>query len=226
MQYFFLIILSTIILFSAIGEYFFRKTGIPDVIWLIAIGFLINQFFNFSRSLVLQQIVLVSVVLTLIIILFDSGSNLHLGSLVKNSGTAFLIAVLYFLFSVTLITGITFLLHLLGVLSTWNIWFGIILGAILGGTSSALVLPLVNIAQLNEKIKDFLSVESAFNDALCIVVVLTLLGHLSNLETSSLRLIFKNIVASFVIGIVFGIVVGLIWLYLLKKMSTEKSITQ
>ncbi len=224
--FFILIFLSLIILLGAIGEFFFRKTGIPDVLWLLIIGIVGNYLFEFQKSLAVQQLIPIFIVLTLIIILFDGGLNLRLGNVVKNSGSAFLIAIIYFIFSVGLITGITYLLHIFGVLVDWNIWSGIILGAILGGTSSAIVLPLVNLAKLNEKLQDILSVESAFNDALCIVVVFTLLDYLGKAGTSSLGLIFKNIAASFAIGIVLGVIVGLLWLYLLKKLSSEEGITQ
>ncbi len=223
--FFILIFLSLIILLGAIGEFFFRKTGIPDVLWLLIIGIVGNYLFEFHKSLAMQQLIPIFIVLTLIIILFDGGLNLRLGNVVKNSGSAFLIAIIYFVFSVILITGITYLLHIFGVLTDWNIWSGIILGAILGGTSSAIVLPLVSLAKLNEKLQDILSVESAFNDALCIVVVFTILDYLGKAGTSSLALIFKNIAASFAIGIVLGVVVGLLWLYLLKKLSSEEGIT-
>lgn len=221
-----LIILSIIILLGAVGEFFFRKTGIPDVIWLIAIGILFNYLFGFSDSLAIQQIVPIFVILTLIIILFDGGLNLRLGSLVKSSGTAFYIAILYFVFSILLVTGITYLLHIFNIWTDWNIWSGIILGAILGGTSSAIVLPLVNLSKLNEKLQNILSVESAFNDALCIVVVFTLLGYLGKVGEYGLGLIFKNVAASFAIGIVLGVIVGFLWLHLLKKLSSTEGITQ
>ena len=221
-----LIILSLIILFGVIGEFFFRKTGIPDAIWLIVIGILFNYLFNFNASIAIQEIIPIFVILTLVVILFDGGLNLRLGGLVKNSGSAFLISILYFIFSIILVTGITYILSIFGVLTDWNIWFGIILGAILGGTSSAIVLPLVKLAKLDEKLQGILSVESAFNDALCIVVVFTILDYLGSAGESSLGLIFKNIAASFAIGIVLGIIVGLVWLYLLKKLSSEKDITE
>jgi len=221
-----LIILSLIILLGAIGEFFFRKTGIPDAIWLIIIGILFNYLFDFGNSMAIKEIIPIFVVLTLIVILFDGGLNLRLGSLVRNSGPALFIAILYFIFSVVLVTGITYLIHLFGFLPNWNIWFGIILGAILGGTSSAIVLPLVNLAKLSEKLQDILSAESAFNDALCIVVVFTILGYLGKAGEYSFGMIFKNIAASFAIGIVLGIIVGLFWLWLLKRLSSEKDMTQ
>lgn len=220
-----LIVLSLIILFGAIGEYFFRKTGVPDVVWLIAIGIFLGYFFDLNNSVGIQQIVPIFVVITLIVILFDGGLNLRLGSVVRNSGPGFLIAVAYFLLSTGVVLGITQLLHVFGVLPNWNIWSGLILGAILGGTSSVIVLPLVNLAKLNEKLQDILSVESAFNDALCIVVVFTVLAYLGE-AGQSIGMIFKNIAASFAIGIVLGLIVGLVWIYFLKKMSSEESIVQ
>lgn len=221
-----LIVLSFIILLGAFGELFFRKTGIPDVLWLMTFGIIIGFFFNFANSSVMNSVLPIFVVLTLIIILFDGGLNLKLGSLVKNSIPGVSLATVYLILSILFITGLTYLLHVVGILPNWNLWSGIVLGAILGGTSSVIVIPLVVLAGLEEKIQEILSVESAFNDALCIVVVFTLLDYLQNAGQSSLGIIFKNIAASFAIGIVLGIVIGLVWLYVLKKFSSEKTTEQ
>lgn len=218
-----LILFSLIILFGALGEFFFRKTGVPDVIWLMLFGYLIANFFGFNNnSSAMQSIIPIFVILTLIIILFDGGLNLKLGSVVKNSAAGAGMAILYFILATGLITGITYLLYLVGVFPGWDIWFGIILGAILGGTSSVIVMPLVNLANLGPKFQNLLSVESAFNDALCIVVVLTIINYLQKAAYESLTIIFKNIAASFAIGIVFGVIIGLIWIYFLKKLSHTK----
>jgi len=221
-----LIVLSLIILLGAFGELFFRKTGVPDVIWLMIFGFVIENFFNLANSSAIMAVIPVFVILTLIIILFDGGLNLKLGSLVKNSVPGLGLAIFYFIFSILFVTGLTYLLHTIGILPNWNVWSGVILGAILGGTSSVIVMPLVSLARLDEKIQDILSVESAFNDALCIVVVFTILDYLQVSGQSDLSIIFKNIAASFAIGIVLGVAVGLIWLYVLKKFSSEKTTEQ
>jgi len=221
-----LIVLSLIILLGAFGELFFRKTGIPDVLWLMIFGIIIGQFFSFASSTAITAIMPIFVILTLIIILFDGGLNLKIGNVVRDSIPGFSIALAYLLFSVILVTGVTYLLHIINILPEWNIWSGIILGTVLGGTSSVIVIPLVVLAGLNEKIQDILSVESAFNDALCIVIVFTLLGYLQTAGQSSLWMIFRNIAASFAIGLVIGVISGFVWLYILKKFSSEKTIEQ
>ncbi len=220
-----LILISLIILLGAVGEFFFRKTGIPDVLWLLVFGFVIGQFTNLDSSLAIMDLIPIFIALTLVIILFDGGLNLKLGSLVKNSALGSGIAILYFLICTAFVFCVTFLLHFIGVFPEWSIWTGLVLGMILGGTSSIIVMPLVNLAKLEDKIKDVLSVESAFTDALCIVGVLTVIDYLTNPGTD-LLMIFKNIVGSISIGLLVGLLIGLIWIYFLKKLSSEESLIQ
>jgi cell volume regulation protein A len=220
-----LILISFIILLGAVGEFFFRKTGIPDVLWLLVFGFIIGQFTNLESSLAIMDLIPIFIALTLVIILFDGGLNLKLGSLVKNSALGSGIAILYFSLCTLFVFCITYLLHIINLFPEWNIWTGIVLGMILGGTSSIIVMPLVNLAKLEDKIKDVLSVESAFTDALCIVGVLTILDYLSN-PGSDLLVIFKNIIGSISIGLIVGVLIGLIWIYFLKKLSSEESLVQ
>jgi NhaP-type Na+/H+ or K+/H+ antiporter len=107
---------------------------------------------------------------------------LKLGGVIKYSLTGSVLAILYFILVTGLITGATYLLSLTGLLPDWTIWWGIILGAILGGTSSIVVMPLLKNAGFSEDKTNILSIESALTDALCVVVVLTLLTYLSTEE--------------------------------------------
>jgi len=220
-----LIILSFIILLGAVGEFFFRKTGIPDALWLIIFGFVLATFMGLRNSAGIDAILPIFVTLTLIIILFDGGLNVRLGSLIKNSVLGSGVAFLYFILSTAVITGVTYLLHIINVLPIWDAWSGVLLGAIVSGTSSVIVMPLVKLAGLRENISDMLSVESAFTDALCIVVVLTILNYLGD-ATQGVGIIFRNVAASFAIGIVLGIVIGLIWNLILKKLATNENIKE
>ncbi|MDD4983354.1 MAG: cation:proton antiporter [Candidatus ainarchaeum sp.] len=218
-----LIIIATILLLGVFGEFFFRKTGIPDALWLILFGFAITTLFNIISPQAFSAIIPIFVVVTLVVILFEGGLHLKLTGVVKASLAGMGLAILFFIFSVIIVTGITYLMSVLGFYPGWNLWTGVLLGAILGGTSSVGVIALVQFANLGEEASDILVVESAFNDALCIVVVSTLVVYLLGATSSvGIKSVLQGISSGFAIGIVIGIAFGFIWLYLLYKLESNK----
>jgi len=218
-----LIIIATILLLGVFGELFFRKTGIPDALWLILFGFAITTIFNIISPQAFAAIIPIFVVVTLIVILFEGGLHLKLGGVVKASLAGMGLAVLFFIFSVIVVVGITYLMSLVGLYPGWNLWTGILLGAILGGTSSVGVIALVQFANLGEDTSNILIVESAFNDALCIVIVSTLVVYLLGTSSSvGIKSVLQGISSGFAIGIVIGVAFGFIWLYLLYKLDSNK----
>ncbi len=213
-----LIIIATILLLGAFGELFFRKTGIPDALWLILFGFVMTTVFKVISPNAFSSLIPLFVVVTLVIILFEGGLHLKLAGVIKYSLSGMGLAITLFIFSVIFVTGITYLMALIGCYPGWNIWTGVLLGAIFGGTSSVVVIPLVLLANLGEDVSSVLSVESAFTDALCIVVVSTLVVFLLNSASNiGLKVVLSKISASLAIGIVIGVAFGFFWLFLLYK---------
>ena len=217
-----LFILAIVILLGVFGEIFFRKTGIPDVLWLILFGYLIVNLFYAVTPIVFNPIIPIFMAITIIIVLFEGGLHLSIGGVVKYFTTGLGLATITFLLSTGITALITMVIFWLGFLPNWNWWAGIILGAMVGGTSSIVVMPLVKIANLKDREKNILSVESAFTDALCVVVVMTLLTYLASSE-HSVQLIVKSISSSFAIAILIGVIFGFIWLILLHKLKTYKN---
>lgn len=218
-----LIIIATILLLGVFGEFFFRKTGIPDALWLMLFGFVITTILNVISPQAFSAIVPIFVVVTLVVILFEGGLHLKLTGVVKASLAGIGLAISFFIFSVIIVTGLTYLMSLLGFYPDWTLWTGILLGTILGGTSSVGVIALVQFANLGEEASDILVIESAFNDALCIVVVSTLVIYLLGTTSSvGIKSVLQGISAGFAIGIVIGIAFGFVWLYLLYKLESNK----
>ena len=218
-----LIIIATILLLGVFGEFFFRKTGIPDALWLMLFGFVITTILNVISPQAFSAIVPIFVVVTLVVILFEGGLHLKLTGVVKASLAGIGLAISFFIFSVIIVTGLTYLMSLLGFYPDWTLWTGILLGTILGGTSSVGVIALVQFANLGEEASDILVIESAFNDALCIVVVSTLVIYLLGTASSvGIKSVLQGISAGFAIGIVIGVAFGFVWLYLLYKLESNK----
>lgn len=219
-HYLVLIVLGLIILLGIFGEIFFKKTGIPDAIWLILFGVILSNGFGLVSSSSFNSIIPIFLAITLIVILFEGGTSLDMKNVIKYSFSGSSVAILHFLIVVLLVTSLTYLLYILGLIETWSIWSGVILGGIVGGTSSIVVMPMVTLAGLDDEKKNILSVESALTDALCVVFVFTIIDYLSK-EGSSLLTIIQNISSTLAIGIVVGILLGVFWLLILKKIEVH-----
>ena len=96
------------------------------------------------------------------------------------------------------------------------------LGAILGGTSSAVVIPLVKQLKLQESARTILVLESALSDVLCIVFVLALIQAYSA-DGIRVGVIVGSIISSFTLAALLGIVSALLWSVLLAKIRTIKN---
>ena len=69
---------SVVIILGVLGEAFFKKTGIPDIAFLMVLGIIIGPILGIVQPAAVVEIVPYFAALALIIIMFDGGYNLHL----------------------------------------------------------------------------------------------------------------------------------------------------
>ena len=144
------------------------------------------------------------------IILFESGTSLNITTLGESLGTTGLLATLCFALTGVIVAIIGFTVMNLELLPA------ILLGMILGGTSSAVVIPMVNALQLSEKNSTVLVLESALTDVLCIVGVFALLQIYTQGGVEPGRLI-GSVLSALIFAAVIGVVGGIGWLLVLGK---------
>jgi len=96
------------------------------------------------------------------------------------------------------------------------------LGAILGGTSSAVVIPMVQLLRVHEDTKTTLVLESAISDVLCIVVALALLETFQVDEVRVGFVVWK-IISSFIFAAAMGWLGALVWSMLLNRVRTIRN---
>jgi NhaP-type Na+/H+ and K+/H+ antiporter len=90
------------------------------------------------------------------------------------------------------------------------------LGSIVGGTSSAVVIPLIAKLKIQERSRTDLLLESAFSDVLCIVVTLALLQSIRSHELRP-GLIAGQVVSSFVMASALGAIGAFFWSNMLAR---------
>ncbi|MDD3430772.1 MAG: cation:proton antiporter [Bacteroidales bacterium] len=205
-----LIVLGLLIFFSHTFNALFSRTRIPNVLLLMLIGLLIGPILKLISPQDLGKLGTVFTTITLIAILFESGIGLELKVLKKALLGASLITI--FNFGAVMLIGVfigNFILKL-----DWL--HSLFLGAALGGTSAAVVIPTINQLNPNPRAKTVLYLESAFSDILCLVVALALLAGIQTGELS-VSGILNNMWISILFAIIIGVVLGTIWIVILKK---------
>ena len=95
---------GVVIFLGVAGEAFFKKTGIPDVAFLMILGVIIGPVLGIIQPDAVIQIVPYFAALALIIIMFDGGLNLDLKHMIKTAHFSFTLAILGFILSVAIAT--------------------------------------------------------------------------------------------------------------------------
>src|SRR3989338_6666422 len=141
----------------------FRKTNIPDVLVLMLMGILLGPVLGVITPQDFGKIGPVIATIALVVILFESGTSLNLGVLGKSLATTGVLSLWCFLLTSIVVALFGFYILDLSLLPA------AMLGVTLGGTSSAVVIPMVEALRLSEKPATVLVLESALTDVLCIV---------------------------------------------------------
>jgi len=223
-----LISLGAILFIGFIGNYIFNKTQIPSIIWLLIFGLFAGVIFNIQsiNESLLQQFSGIFGAIAIIIILFDGGINTDLYQLFRGAPRGLLMTVTGFCLSLIVtmlvIVGLSFS-NILPIPGDQSVTVGLILGAIVAGTSSPIVIPLASrLKNLQDKTKMVLSIESIITDPLCIVVVLAGVYMITVAGTLDIGLGIRNLVSTFSVGIVVGTILGFVWLPIMHKVRKEQ----
>lgn len=194
----------------------FSRKRIPDVLMLIIIGLFVGPVFKIVHVGSFGMVGPVFTTITLVTILFEGGTSLRLDQL-RNSirGTSLLTNVSFFA-TMVVIGVIGWYFYKLEPMVAFT------LGAIVGGTSSAVVIPLVKQLNMGKNSGTILILESAFSDVLCIVFALALMdaievGHLK------IGLMVGNVLASFILATLIGLFGSVFWSMILNKVRTVQN---
>jgi cell volume regulation protein A len=209
-----LLLAAVVIIIGSLGSYLFRKTGIPDMLFLVFLGIFFGPILGFIELEAIAPLAPYLAVLALIIILLDGGMNLKLQRLVSESPRAVALAVISFLLSVILIAVIT----RATLQFRWT--ESLLIGSILGGSSSIVVVSLASKLKISDKGATTLVIESAISDIFCIIATLTMIGVIVS-GLPAMDAFLRVVTSHFTTGAVFGLILGLIWLGILPRMKDE-----
>jgi len=210
------IIIGAILFLAHFFSYLFEKTSIPDVLLLFLIGVLLGPVTGIINTEAFGETGKVFAVVTLTVILFESGLSVPLKSLFKSFGKAVMFSLLTFVGTVTIIT---FLSKIVFGISYFK---GFMVGALLWGTASGIVIPLLKKIEVTQETRTALNLESNIDDILSIILIFGVL------EASKIgELSFADFATSFGITLFSSLVIGglgaIAWLPLLKKVRKMKN---
>jgi len=188
----------------------FRKTSIPDVLVLMLLGILLGPLLGIVTPQDFGKVGSLIATIALVVILFEGGTSLNLGVLGKSLKTTGVLTLWCFLLTTLIVTAFGFYLLDLSLLPA------ALLGVTLGGTSSAVVIPMVNALCLSEKPTTVLVLESSLTDVLCIVGVFALLQIHTQGSVEPGRLA-GGVLAALFFAAIFGVLGGIGWLLVLGK---------
>ncbi len=206
--------ISIILFLGFFAEFLFKKIHVPDVLFLLLIGFLLGPYaFNVVNPGDIKDIAPIFTTFALLFLLYDGAFNISLKSLLTGAMKSLYITLVNFFISTIIISGIMFLFG-------YELLISILTGCILGGISSAFVIPLLK--QLNVKGETYsvLMLESAITDVLCIVSAFAVM-EIIKASTFNFQIVISKIASLFAIAGLIGILAGVIWVFLTIKVFKE-----
>ena len=224
-------LIGTIILVGFLGNVLFNKTNIPNTLWLLLFGLILGSSGLFDKTALFSLAELIGAI-AIITILSDGGLKLHIDTLFAQAKKGILLMLLGVVSSIIVAT---LVMKFFG----FSTELGILLGLIIAGTSSSVVIPTITkMKGIKEETKSLLSFES-ISDTFSIVIALILINLIAikelnfkfvnvlALEQSTIGPSFNVIFNSFLSAIAIGIIAGLLLaplVYRAKKMEFHYSL--
>lgn len=198
-------------LFSSI----FSKRRIPDVLFLIMIGLVLGPLTHWVDPNKLSLLGSILSAVTLVLILFESGIQLSFNNLKDSFKPSLKLTALNFVVSAIAVWLIMWL-----VLKTDPV-VGLMMGCVLGGTASAVVIPTVRQLKMSQKSATILILEAAIGNVFSIVLALALMQAIKSRHVE-FGMIFGNIFSSFILATLIGLLGAIFWALILDQVREIK----
>jgi len=208
--------IGILLMIGFLADFLFRKTSFPDILILLALGYLIGPVLNIVDPSQVAPASQIIAGLALVVILFSAGLEFEFARVFSCAPRAIVLVLLGVGVSIASTAAVTYYLL------DWGLMDSLLLGAIVGGTSSAIVVPLISRARVPDQVSSLLSLESVLNSPLIIVFALVILETMSSGESGlEFSIIGQNIGMQFGLGIGIGAGMGFFWLWMLTLLEKD-----
>ncbi len=210
-----IVILISLTLFLAyISGILYSKTHIPDIFWLIIFGVILGPVLKVIDTEMMASLAPMLVLMALNLLMFEAGLNVDLKTFRESMTKSGYLGIITFTLTTFIIGyGAYFIFPNMFTFSE-----GLLLGSMIGGTSTSTVLSILGCLNLEEKeagkCRLFLVLESIVTDSISIVTTMTLIRLI---QTPQVPLIdgLKDIVFVFTMATIIGFGIGVIWVQVL-----------
>jgi len=152
-----------LLVLAFIANRLFRLTRIPDVVILMGLGLLLGPVLGWVHATKVENTTNLLGTLAIVLVLFEGGLELDLRHTLRHFPGSVLLATFAYIFSSTLVAGVVW--ARLGVPYA----AGLLVGAVLGCTSSTVVLPVLQQVMAPEPVKITLMLEASWGDVLAVL---------------------------------------------------------
>jgi len=210
-------LIGILLVIGFLADFLFKKTNFPDIIILLALGFLIGPVLKWVDPAQIAPFSQLIASLALVVIIFSAGVEFEFSRVLSSAPRTLILVLFGVAFSIAAIAAPAYYLF------NWNMLDSILLGTIVGGTSSAIVMPLISRARVSEQVSALLRLESVLNSPFIIVIALVLLQSIIAGEAGTeLSTVGVGILTQFLLGLSVGVIGGLFWLWILTLLQKEE----
>lgn len=211
-----ILLIGIIVLIGVIGSLLFKRTKVPEAIFLILLGLLIGPILHIVDPQPFVNIAPFFATIALVIILLDSGLSFNVFTLLKNFPKAILFSTSAIILTVILTTCFFhYIMH-------W-VWLNaLLISVITGGTTSITVSYLVSRLGVSKSLKDLLVIESVVSDVFLITAAIVVIEIIVS-KTITLKSTASSLASSFSIALVIAVFLAIFWIYVLAKSKTKLS---
>jgi cell volume regulation protein A len=208
-------LVGALLVVAFLANKLFRVSRIPDSLLLMALGVLLGPVLGLVNAESLSRTTNLLGTLAIILILFEGGLELNLRNTLRHFPGSLLLSTLCYIFSGIIAAAVAIRMLHLGLVE------GLLVGAVLGCTSSTVVMPVLQQLEAAEPVKATLLLEAAWGDVLAVLTV----GLLLNLHGRSgplLSGVANGLLMQVGMALIFGIAGGILWSRLLRMLSEQR----
>jgi cell volume regulation protein A len=204
-----LIAAGGLVFLAHLFQFVFQRFRVPDTLWLIGIGLIVGPLTKLVQP---EDFGIVGPALTAIalaVILFEAGLELHIRDLRAALGSAVVLTLAVYLASLVAV------MLLVRFLAGFPWITAVFVGAVVATPSPPVILPMLRNSRLPRNLKVTVTLESTLGEALGLVVALAILRLGVSKEVTAGHVI-GNLLSSFIVATVIGLLAGIGWAFLLK----------